>query len=467
MSQAPLAPPISPRLADDIVALATPAGSAARAIVRLTGPAVRHRLTSLLFDPAAIPTVTASSPSRAPAWQPVALRLPGWEHPVMVDLYIWSEPRSLTGQDLLEIGLIGAPPLVQDLLDTLLAAGCRLAQPGEFLWRAFLAGKFDLPHVDALYAMLSAGSREELRRAAYLAFGGQLPPLTRLRDDLLNLLAEVEAGLDFADEDLTFLSPVEIGHRLADLAATLRQILDHLTDRSLPHHRLRVVLAGPPNAGKSSLFNALLGQDFALVSPQAGTTRDYLLAPLSLDRALVVDLIDTAGWDPRAAATFEQAAQQLRDEQTRLADLVLWCQELTDPSPLPSWLAGLPVLFVRTKADLGTPSPPAPSPPAGGILISSHTGQGLEQLREELSQRMRQAVSSSLAVAPTLTCGLELVRQAYQAVTAAGELLNQNAPPELLAVDLRLALDALGQLVGAVYTEDLLGRVFSQFCIGK
>jgi tRNA modification GTPase len=460
MSQARLTPPTFPRLADDIVALATPAGSAARAIVRLTGPTVRQRLAGLLSDAPDSINVSASSPDRTPSWLPVALRLPAWEHPVMADLYSWYEPRSLTGQDLLEIGLFGAPPLVQDLLDTLLAAGCRLAQPGEFLWRAFLAGKFDLPQVDAISAMLCAGSRDELRRAAQLAFGGQLPPLTRLRDEVLNLLAEIEAGLDFAAEDLTFLAPQEITSRLDHLAAALRQILDRLTERAQPHHRPRVVLAGPPNAGKSSLFNALLGRDLALVSPQVGTTRDYLLSPLTLGPAQVVDLIDTAGWDPGSAATFEQAAQQLRDEQTRLADLVLWCQETTDLSPPPAWLAELPVLFVRTKGDLASLSSSA-----GGILVSSHTGQGLDQLREEISRRVRQAVSS--VPAPTLTCGLELVRQADQAVTAARELLDQQAPPELLAVDLRLALDALGQLVGAVYTEDLLGRVFSQFCIGK
>lgn len=460
MSLARLTPPTIPRLTDDIVALATPAGSAARAIVRLSGPSVRRRLAALLSDADDFFTPSATSSSHAPSWQPVTLRLPGWEHPVKADLYCWTEPRSLTGQDLLEIGLIAAPPLVQDLLETLLATGCRLAQPGEFLWRAFLAGKFDLPHVDALHAMLNAGSRDELRRAAHLAFGDQLSPLTRLREELLNLLAEIEAGLDFADEDLTLLTSQEIALRLDHLSATLRQILDHLSERALPHRRPRVVLAGRPNAGKSSLFNALLGEDQALVSPQAGTTRDYLLAPLSLGPDLIVDLVDTAGWDPHSAATFEQAAQRLRDEQTRLADLVLWCQEIPDLSPPPAWLADLPVLFVRTKGDLAVASPPAE-----GILVSSYSGQGLDQLREELRQRVRLGVSPDNA--PTLTCGLELVRQAHQAVKAARELLDQQAPPELLAVDLRLALDALGQLVGAVYTEDLLGRVFSQFCIGK
>jgi tRNA modification GTPase len=356
---------------------------------------------------------------------------------------------------------LGSPPLVQALLSALLAAGCRLARPGEFLWRAFLAGKVDLTRVDALQGMLASGARAALRRAASYTLGGQTPPLAQVRDRLLDLLAEVEAGLDFADEDLSLIAPEALARGLAAACQDLEQIHTRLAERGAATDRLRVVLAGPPNAGKSSLFNALLGEERALVSPQAGTTRDYLSAILRLGPDVDVELIDTAGVEPEPVAPWEQAAQARRAQQTEDADVVLWCREAADASAA----ATVPTLAMGRLVPVWTKCDLAPPPDALALAVSSHRGQGLEVLRQTLRRLAEQ--SQANAAGPSLAVGRELVAAAYGHARAAAELADAGQPPELVAVELRLALDALGQLVGAVYTEDLLGRVFSQFCIGK
>lgn len=448
-----LTPSSAPHLGDDLIALATPAAPAVRAVIRLSGPGVWRRLRGLTED--GLPPDI-----RRGQWR-IGLRLPGWSAPVMVDLSAWAGPRSFTGQDLLEIGCLGAPPLVQAILTSLLTAGCRLARPGEFLWRAFLAGKVDLTRVDALQGMLAAGSRAALHRAAGYALGGQTPPLANVRDQLLDLLAEVEAGLDFADEDLSFIAPEALASSLAAACRDLEQIQQRLAERGAATDRLRVVLAGLPNAGKSSLFNALLGADQALVSPQAGTTRDFLSAVLRLGPEVEVELIDTAGLEELASERIAHAAQARRAEQTEQADIVLWCRDASDVGvavAVPAFASGL-LLEVWTKCDVAAPPDPL------ALAVSSHSGRGLNELRQTLRQLVEQ--TQARAAGPSLAVGLELVAAAQGHALAAAELAAAGQPPELVAVELRLALDALGQLVGAVFTEDLLGRVFSQFCIGK
>src|SRR5205823_8090 len=185
-----------------------------------------------------------------------SLRLPGIASPLPADLYLWPAPRTYTGQELVELHTLGAPPLVELLIGELLRAGARAAQPGEFTLRAFLAGKLDLPRAEAVLGVIEAGNRSELKQALTQLAGGVTRPLEGLREDLLNLLADVEAGLDFTEEDIRFVDQTEMLGRLTKGLAQVVLVRKQLDQRSVGAGVFRVVLAGRPNAGKSSLFNA-------------------------------------------------------------------------------------------------------------------------------------------------------------------------------------------------------------------
>ena len=250
--------------------------------------------------------------------------LPGVPSPLPANLYFWHAPHSYTGQDMAELHTLSCPPLVDLLVTALLEAGCRSAQPGEFTLRAFLSGKLDLTRAEAVQAIIEAGSRAELQGALAQLAGGMARPLGELRDDLLNLLADVEAGLDFADEDIRFVDPQELLLRLGRALAQVTLVGKQLDSRALAGSAFRVVLAGRPNAGKSSLFNALTGGN-ALISHEPGTTRDYLVRSLQAGGAMV-ELVDTPGWQAALDAINAQA-QKLGRAQQQGADLVLLCLE--------------------------------------------------------------------------------------------------------------------------------------------
>ena len=288
---------MTPHPDDTIVALSSAPGSGPRAIIRLTGPTVLSILE---------PLFTLRSPSSHEAWKRgVRQRFSGELHlrdfaqAIPSTVYFWPAPKTYTGQDLAEIHLLSSPPVVQAVIAECLSLGARAAGPGEFTLRAFLAGKKDLPQAEAVLAVIEARDEADLQSALTQLAGGVSQPLTQLRHDLLNLLADVEAGLDFVEEDIQFISQDELLTRIAAGMAHLTNLRRQLQQRAHVDQRFRVVLVGEPNAGKSSLFNALLGQDSALVSPVAGTTRDYLAAELVV-ADIPVELIDTAGWQEAA-----------------------------------------------------------------------------------------------------------------------------------------------------------------------
>jgi tRNA modification GTPase len=326
--------------------------------------------------------------------------------------------------------------------------------------RAFLAGKLDLTRAEAVLAVIQAGSRDELKEALTQLAGGVSRPLETLRDDLLNLLADVEAGLDFADEDLQFVEQRALLERLSKGLALITLLGKQLDGRALAHRPFRVVLAGRPNAGKSSLFNALAGRAAALVSPEEGTTRDYLVHHLDLN-GIKIDLVDTAG-RRKTNGTIDKQAQSLSEEQSRNADLVLLCVEsgsAIDESD--NNLLGQetpPVVGVSTKCDLAAAH-------VGFLATSSHTGGGLDRLRILLADKARSHARPALA--PSLSRCRHHVDACLTHLRRGHELALFSEPPELLALELRGALDELGAMVGAVYTDDLLDRIFSRFCIGK
>jgi tRNA modification GTPase len=455
-----LTPASAPHPDDTIVAVSSAPGPGPRAIVRVGGPNARA-VVERVFT-AATPTPAAATARRL---VPGVLRLSGVYSPLPAALYFFAGPRSYTGQDVAELHTIGSPPLVERLVADLLAAGGRPARPGEFTMRAFLAGKKDLPQAEAVQAVIDAGTDADLCVALAQLAGGVSRPLDALRNDLLNLLADVEAALDFADEDIEFVGRADTLRRVGGAVEGVEAVRRQLDDRTVSGRPVRVALVGLPNAGKSSLFNALAGGT-ALVSPVPGTTRDYLTRSLVLD-GVAVELIDTAGWQD-AADTIEEQAQRLGGEQASRADAIVWCDErgaFGEADELRLSAIGAAVLKVRTKADL-TEGVRAISATAHPILACSVlTAGGLDALRTALGNVV--ASLARPAAAPSQSRCRHHVIECLERLREAHALAANDDPPELLALALRGAVDALGAMTGAVYTNDLLDRIFSRFCIGK
>ncbi len=454
---------------DTIVAIASPPGGALRGILRLSGPQV----------------VTCLDPCLHVAWRPTpaaahwgAVRQASvlqasleWEigaTPLPCDLYFWPGPRSYTRQTVAELHTLGSPPLLQAAVQRLCQAGARLAQPGEFTLRAFLAGRIDLTQAEAVLGVIDARSRRQLDSALAQLAGGLAQPLTELRNLLLDLVADLEAGLDFVDEDLDFVTPNQANTRMAQVITQVTDLENRLAGRSVETDTFRVVLIGWPNVGKSSLFNALVGQQAALVADLPGTTRDYVCGRLQQGgRDCLV--VDTAGVEPRAETGLAGGAQAMRQLQTEQADLQLWCLDAT--RPLNRWERAhlqqpsvTPRLLVLTKSDQ-TKATDLARP---ALETSARTGRGLEDLREAILRHCEAAEpEETAAVASTATRCRESLRRARTALQQAAAELNDGLGDELVAASLHAALDELGQVAGTVYTEDLLERIFSRFCIGK
>jgi tRNA modification GTPase len=435
-----------PDTSETIVALSSAPGAAARAIVRLSGPA------SLTLAAQIFQTTSPRFPSRG--FYKGELQLPGIHALLPALAQVSPGPRSYTGQDLLEFHLIGSPPLVDCLIQRLLGLGARAALPGEFTMRAVLAGKIDLTQAEAVLGVLQATHRDELRSALGQLAGGVLGPMRQLREDLLCLLADLEAGLDFADEDIQFIDAHDLSQRLDAACNQVAGLLGQLEKRAVHARPFRVVLVGPPNAGKSSLFNALLKRDAALTSPAAGTTRDYL-CEICRRGDVEFELIDTAGTQ-LAETSIEHQAQALRSRQGELADLLLVCAANGEFATVESVQAPAHLL-VSTKCDLADGAPES-------ISTSALTGAGIDGLWMRLESEARKNVRP-------MTEG-HAARSIHHLGKTLGHLHEAKesvaqCEPELVALELRGALAELGELTGAVFTDDLLDRIFSRFCIGK
>jgi tRNA modification GTPase len=467
-------------LCDTIAAIATAPGAAWRGIVRISGPAVTDCVAPLFRTDEA--TAEWTSVRRATSF-PGRLVLPGWHSPAPCDLYFWPDRRSYTRQSVIELHTIGAPPLLDAVLAAVCRGGARLAAPGEFTLRAFLAGRLDLTQAEAVLGVIDAQNTRQLDVALAQLAGGLSQPLVHLRDQLLDVLAHLEAGLDFTEEDIEFISRADLLTHLADARQRLVSIahqLAHRTDTTAP----RAVLVGWPNVGKSSLFNALAGDQKAIVSHAPGTTRDYLTAAIDLD-GVTFQLIDTAGVEPQTGDPLAAEAQTMTARGRAQSDVQLFCLDST--RPLNEWettelrhAAGCRIL-VLTKCDRNDTlhKPEAQAKDAGNpiarawglcnaIPTSSVTGLGLAALRDAIRNQIQSTQhAESPVVAATAARCRDSVARATEALFRATQLAQAHAGEELIAAEIRLALDELAQIVGAVYTDDLLDRIFSRFCIGK
>lgn len=370
---------------------------------------------------------------------------------------VFPAPRSMTGEDVAELHLHGGALHLRRCLDVLYAAGARPAEPGEFLRRAFLHGQIDLTRAEAIADLITAQTDRALGQARAHLAGGLYARAMAARAELITFRAELEARIDFPDEDLPALDPAKLVARMRAEAAALGALAGTYRTGHWVRDGARVVLAGPPNAGKSSLFNALCQADRAIVTPIPGTTRDTLEETLDVHGIPVV-LIDTAGLhateDP-----IETLGIARTERAVAGADLVLRLVPPGDAAPSPEGAGRAPELVVYSKRDVW------PQVPAG-LAISVATGEGLDELLTAIADALGARVSDE---------GLTIARDrqrialeaADEALTRAADAVTRGEPPELAAVDLQDTLDALAELVGLTSIEDVLDRLFATFCIGK
>jgi len=453
---------------DTIVAIASAAGKAARGIVRVSGTEAIELVACVFEEKSSKPWHNIQAAETVEGH----LRLHKIDRSVACRLFVWPNARSYTREPIVEIHLPGAEPLVKLALGEMVAAGARLAEPGEFTLRAFLAGRVDLPQAEAVLGVIDATDERSLQTALDQLAGGLSAPLGQLREMLLNLLSHLEAGLDFAEDDIEFISTQELTTQLGEAIDLVESTLQGMLGESLALDRPRVVLRGRPNVGKSSLFNALIGRQSAIVADRPGTTRDYLVATVEFGGA-VCELIDTAGVNTDSGANpldaLDSAAQHHARHQSDRATISIICidgsQPLVDEDRrLLAAADGESHFVVFTKSD----APRIAQYDGARIETSSVTGAGLDELRQQLaSVLVNQSKENVHCVAATaVRCGKSL-NDACDSLRTASALAISRGGEELIAAEVRVALTHIGQVVGAVYTDDILDRIFSRFCIGK
>jgi tRNA modification GTPase len=449
----PMTPP------DTIVAIATPAGRGAVGIIRLSGAETPRIAAEIL---GAIPPPRIACLRRF-------LDADGATLDAGLALY-FPAPASFTGEPVLEIQGHGGALIMDELLQRALALGARMARPGEFTERAFMNGKMDLAQAEAVADLIDSGTAAAARAAVRSMQGEFSAHIHGLQSQLTELRVYVEAAIDFPDEEIDFLSDNALQRRLSQVFAAFDSITAAAHQGALLREGVNVVIAGQPNAGKSSLLNRLVGTDIAIVTPLPGTTRDVLRQQVHLD-GLPVTLIDTAGLRTAADVVEEEGIRRARAEMQG-ADRVLYVQDATLADPiLPEALealpAAVPVTWINNKIDLLGLAPRVDE--SGGVtrlFVSAHTGAGLDLLRTHLKASAGYHDGEAGAFSARRR-HLDALGRAKDLVQRAAGTLRTTQAFELFAEDLRLAQCCLSEITGDFTSEDLLSEIFGSFCIGK
>ncbi len=436
---------------DTIFAPASGAGRAAIAVLRISGPGCSDAL--------GIIAPGAEFPDRRAVLR--TLRHPQSHEPLDRALITrFQAPRSFSGEEMAEISVTGGRAVTSAIVRALaLVPGLRPAEPGEFTWRAFVNGKIDLSEAEGLADMVEAETEAQRRQAQNIAGGALSRACEAIRSKLLEAMAAVETQIDFTDvEDASDFTLESVRHAARAALERIDRALATADSAQRLREGFTVVIAGPPNVGKSTLMNALAGRDVAITSPIAGTTRDLIEVFLDL-RGYPVILVDTAGIrESRDPIEQEGVARARRRAEN--ADLALWLDD-GGGSPAPSLKS--PTLAVRTKIDLNDPH--SSSAGMAKLAISAKTGAGIDRLLDVIAELAEERMSSREPALLTLERHRRAFQDARQALVSV--LKPEAAEPELIAEDLRRAASAMDRIVGRIGVEDVLGEIFARLCVGK
>src|SRR4051812_20937499 len=445
-------------LDDTIVAIATPAGRGGIGVVRLAGPEAKIIAAPMLRLPHAL---EAGRAIFGELIEPDT----GERIDEVVATY-FEKPHSYTTDDIVEISAHGSPVVLRHIVELALARGARLAEPGEFTMRAFLNGHIDLTQAEAVRDLIESQTLFQAKVAAQQLEGALSKRLQPIKIELVQLIASMEAGVDFAEDDVSVMSGEEIQKRIAAVRAPLEELRNSFAYGKMVHEGLTLAIVGRPNVGKSSLFNRLVERERAIVTATPGTTRDLVSETVAIG-GIPVRLVDTAGiraaHDEAESIGIEKSYEALAD-----ADLVLVVHDATEPehaedAALLKKVAGRNSLLVLNKADL---NPAAER--NGALRTSAVTGDGIPELRAEI---LKHAVGEGGAQQElgflTNVRHQQLVDDSLKALEAASSAVRNNTPHEMILLDLYHALRPLDSITGETTADDILNLIFSSFCIGK
>lgn len=465
-------------LNDTICAIATPIGEGGVGIVRISGEKAVDVAARLVALRSGVPLESAAGHAlhHGDILDPAdpARRTPLDEALVAV----MRGPKSYTGEDVVELQCHGSLLILQTVCEALIRAGARLAEPGEFTKRAFLNGRIDLAQAEAVLDTIRAKTAGGLRIAQEQLRGALSREINAVRESLVGLLAHVEAGIDFVEEDISFIPTAELATGLQNARETVGRLLIHSREGHILREGVTAAIIGRPNVGKSSLLNALLRTDRAIVTAIPGTTRDVLEEVLNI-RGIPVRLLDTAGIRATTDPVEQEGVRRSRAAQEQ-ADLLLIVLDgsaplteedraLLEEEPSNSDQKRLIVVNKRDLPDrIDRESLPPSGPDCAVVRISAKTGDGLDELRDQIrSLLLRPDFEARETVLVTHLRHQAALQRTLDALAATLVSVDAKAAGELIAMDLRAAIDALGEITGAVSTDDILDRIFREFCIGK
>ncbi|HEU4636581.1 MAG TPA: tRNA uridine-5-carboxymethylaminomethyl(34) synthesis GTPase MnmE [Edaphobacter sp.] len=454
--------------AETIAAISTPPGRGGIGIVRLSGSRARTIVESMVRLSRSLDHGRAR----------FGHLVDGATAEVMDEVVVtfFAAPHSYTSGDVVEIAMHGSPVLLNYALERALEAGARLAEPGEFTQRAFLSGRLDLTQAEAVRDLIDANTLHQARVAAQQLGGSLSRTIAPIKEHLVGLIAGLEAGVDFAEDDIDTMSSEEITARMDSVAAPLRELERSFAYGRLVHEGLRMAIVGRPNVGKSSLFNRLVQRDRAIVTPIAGTTRDLVTERVAIE-GIPVELVDTAGLRETSDAIESIGITKSREAMAD-ADLVLMvidgAAQHLDPEDVRTLasIAERHVLIASNKTDLVpialTGSADIALPPNARLVrTSAVTGEGIEELRKLILDVATGGASIQETALVTNLRQRQAVTEALAALHRASESTSAKMPHEVLLVDLYEALGALDRLTGVTTADDILHLIFSSFCIGK
>lgn len=454
----------APAWNDTIVALSTPPGIGALGVVRLSGPQ-------------AIAIADALMPGKKLSGKPSHTLHVGWlkHHDVSIDevvISLFRNPKSFTGEDVVEISCHGSPYILQQTIDACITMGARLAKPGEFTQRAFLNGKMDLAQAEAVADVIASQTAAAQQAALHQMRGGFSHELAQLREQLIQFSALIELELDFATEDVEFADRTALQQLLVSINTVVQQLMDSFKLGNVIKEGVSVAIIGKPNAGKSTLLNALLNENRAIVSDIAGTTRDTIEEVLNIEGVLF-RLIDTAGIR-QSGDVIESIGVEKSLEKLRKADVVLYLFDVHayDEAALKEAVTLLQenarqFILIGNKADYAAGIPEARLGSNNYIPISAKTGINLDVLKDKLVQTVMQGKTNQESTIVTNARHFAALQQVSNSLHDIQLGMAQHIPGDLIALDIRRCLHYLGEITGTITNEDQLDFIFSKFCIGK